>query len=253
MLLNYKNLLAADGSYKVNLMSSEQAIVCNDQPAGLHLRRDEKEDDVIPPGMIIIKEFLSQKECKNITDFADKQPGNRLQVMYSDPLTGKRISRPDDSRITDHVNIQGIQNQISTILEKACRNILAPHYDIDIEWYEKPTLLRYGPGGTYGHHSDSENWNPNSQTWNRFCDRSYSLLLYLNEEFTGGSLYFRNFDFRLTPTMGTLVAFPSDHRYVHRAEPVISGTRYAIVSWIVLKDKRYFTKGKPIPPHALQL
>lgn len=253
MFRNLKSLLDTDGSYKVNLMADGYGIVCSDQPAGIQITNQTKDDAIIPPGIIVIRNLVTREQCNKITHFADQQPGERLKIMQRDLVTGAIRTEPSDDRITDTVNINETRESISGFLASACHNVLVPHYGIDIEWYETPTLLRYGPGGKYEHHSDSENWNPINQTWSRFCDRAYSLLLYLNDDFTGGSLYFRNFDFRFTPTAGTLVAFPSDHRYVHRAEPVLSGTRYAIVSWIVTKDSRFFTKDKPVPPHAVVL
>ncbi|MCA9540819.1 MAG: 2OG-Fe(II) oxygenase, partial [Myxococcales bacterium] len=40
---------------------------------------------------------------------------------------------------------------------------------------------------------------------------------------------------RVQPRKGMLVAFPSDHRYEHAAEPTESGRRYALVSWAALR------------------
>jgi len=253
MLGQINDHLLANGCYRTNLMSETQRAICSDVPAGTQIRNGQREEAIVPPGIIIIRDFLNAETCKQITDFADNKGGQILQVMFRDPLTGEVKTQPDQGRKTEYVNIKGLERDLSGLLETACRSILTPHYQIDIEWYEKPTMLRYGPGGKYEHHSDSENWDAVARTWNRFCDRAYSLLIYLNEDFTGGSLYYQNFDFRLAPTTGTLVAFPSDHRYVHRAEPVASGTRYAIVSWVVVKGRRSFTRGQPYPPHAVPL
>ena len=42
-----------------------------------------------------------------------------------------------------------------------------------------------------------------------------------------------------------LVWFPSDARYFHRANPVESGTRYAVVSWAALSDTDKLHDGLP--------
>ena len=62
-------------------------------------------------------------------------------------------------------------------------------------------------------------------------DRDVSVLVYLDNDYTGGELVFPNFGLRLEPRAGMLVAFPSDHRYCHSARPVTSGMRHVIVSW----------------------
>jgi predicted 2-oxoglutarate/Fe(II)-dependent dioxygenase YbiX len=69
----------------------------------------------------------------------------------------------------------------------------------------------------------------------RLRDRDLSLLIYLNDDFTGGGLTFTHFNFHFRPEPGDLLVFPSDNRYVHQAEKVESGVRYVIVSWAALK------------------
>ena len=65
----------------------------------------------------------------------------------------------------------------------------------------------------------------------RTQNRDFSLLLYLNDEYTGGAISFPNFNIEIEPQRGMLLTFPSDHRFVHEAQPVMSGERYVIVSW----------------------
>ena len=45
-----------------------------------------------------------------------------------------------------------------------------------------------------------------------------------------------NFNYTYRPRKGDLLFFPSDHRYLHQAETVTSGARYAIVSWAALEN-----------------
>ncbi len=97
--------------------------------------------------------------------------------------------------------------------------------------FEWPDILHYGPGGRYDLHADAETRDPQTGEWVRVLERDYSLLIYLNDEFTGGAIEFPNFGYRVQPRRGMLVAFPSDHRYAHAALPVESGTRFVIVSW----------------------
>ena len=57
------------------------------------------------------------------------------------------------------------------------------------------------------------------------------MLIYLNDDFKGGMLRFDRFNYRVKPRAGMAVLFPSDCRYIHEAENVTDGVRYAIVSW----------------------
>lgn len=101
----------------------------------------------------------------------------------------------------------------------------------DVEWFERPKVLRYGPGHHYGTHADNCHRERSQNFWTKKIDRDVSLLMYLNEDFEGGSLTFEKFAYEFQPRVGDLVLFPSDNRYKHGANPVKSGVRYAVVSW----------------------
>ncbi|MDE3060152.1 MAG: 2OG-Fe(II) oxygenase [Pseudomonadota bacterium] len=109
-----------------------------------------------------------------------------------------------------------------------------PFYGVEIEWWEKPQLLCYLQGGKYGAHADADQWQQGGK-WKRNHDRDVSVLLYLNDDFTGGKLNFPNQKLKVQPEPGLLVAFPSHHEYLHGAEPTESGVRYALVSWAAIK------------------
>jgi predicted 2-oxoglutarate/Fe(II)-dependent dioxygenase YbiX len=57
-------------------------------------------------------------------------------------------------------------------------------------------------------------------------------LLYLNDDYSGGELEFRNFQLKISPKKGMLLLFPSNFAYAHIAHPVTSGTKYAFVTWL---------------------
>ncbi|MCF6263996.1 MAG: 2OG-Fe(II) oxygenase [Xanthomonadales bacterium] len=119
------------------------------------------------------------------------------------------------------------------------------YYKHTIAWYEQPTLLRYTPGGLYKGHADSDNYDEQLDCWHKTLDRSVSLLIYLNDEYTGGAIKFNKFNYRYQPKRGDLLFFPSDFRYMHEAEKVESGVRYALVSWSALSNTPRVMSGRP--------
>ncbi len=76
-------------------------------------------------------------------------------------------------------------------------------------------------------------------------------IIYLNNEFTGGTLAFPNYNLRFHPRPGMLVCFPSDHRFMHYAEEVKSGIRYAMVTWGAEKGSVRVPGGRPNDPIML--
>lgn len=56
-----------------------------------------------------------------------------------------------------------------------------------------------------------------------------SMVLYVNDNYEGGELYFPRFDLEIKPEAGDLVIFPSTYIYEHASKPIVSGIKYAIV------------------------
>jgi predicted 2-oxoglutarate/Fe(II)-dependent dioxygenase YbiX len=61
--------------------------------------------------------------------------------------------------------------------------------------------------------------------------RTVSITFYMNDDYTGGEVEFKNFNFIFKPEKGDVLIFPSNYIYNHEVIPVETGTRYAIVNW----------------------
>lgn len=203
----------------------------------------------VPPGILVIKNFLDPGVCQVMKDYADATISRKLEVVDNERSTKeKTVTKPSDSRITEYVKIDGIVDRLLPLFIHIHTQVLEPFYDVKFEWFERPQILRYTAGGKYGQHADSEHLNKETKQWVRAQDRDYSTLTYLNEEYGGGEIYFNEFDFKVKPTTGMLVAFPSDHRYLHTALPTTSGIRYVIVSWSAILGT---PRVKERPPYAV--
>jgi len=141
-------------------------------------------------------------------------------------------SSTDRQRVTGVLQVDDIQQSaLVELTRRAYEDFVEPFFNLAIRWFESPQVLRYRPGGYYGPHSDADFWHGDSRGWEKILDRDLSMLLYLDDGYEGGELIFPNFDFRLKPKPGMLVAFPSDSRYLHGAMPIISGSRHVLVGW----------------------
>lgn len=98
----------------------------------------------------------------------------------------------------------------------------AERYDIDEMYHERYNLLKYSSGQEYKAHKDGGGG----------LNRTLSAICYLNSDYEGGELEFVNFGIKIKPEPGMLILFPSNYAYSHIAHPIISGTKYAIVTWI---------------------
>ena len=61
---------------------------------------------------------------------------------------------------------------------------------------------------------------PISEHFNEFAS-----VVYLTEEFSGGELFFTNFDYSVKPSAGTVVSFPANHIYSHGVNVLTKGER----------------------------
>jgi hypothetical protein len=65
-----------------------------------------------------------------------------------------------------------------------------------------------------------------------FSYLKYAVVIYLNDEYTGGSIYFPNIDEEYFPKKGDAVVFPSnDEKYLHGVKEILSGNRYTLAYW----------------------
>jgi hypothetical protein len=87
--------------------------------------------------------------------------------------------------------------------------------------HELISILKYSGLAEYHAHHDH---SPDSR-------RVFSLVACLGEPDEGGELEFPNFDVKIKLNAGSVILFPSNFPYTHIAHPVISGTKYSMVTW----------------------
>ena len=117
---------------------------------------------------------------------------------------------------------------ISEDLYPTIHNVIEPHVTqyakengIDIESSTGYSLTRYSVGQFFQEHVDSTKEFP----------RKISIVLYLNDDYEGGTITFTKINKSFKPKANSLFIFPSDEEFSHSADPVISGTKYIIVGF----------------------
>lgn len=83
-------------------------------------------------------------------------------------------------------------------------------------------VVRYTTGCFYKQHTDMGN------KYNRVL----SIVILLNDDFSGGELAFFNAKYVIPLKKNDMVIFPSNFMYPHQVMPVTSGTRYTLVTWV---------------------
>jgi hypothetical protein len=84
-------------------------------------------------------------------------------------------------------------------------------------------LLRYNEGQFYTQHTDSFK---NQQ-------RTVSCSFHLNDDYEGGEFAFFDREIIIRAGKGGAILFPSNFMFPHEVMPVLSGSRYSIITWYV--------------------
>lgn len=109
-----------------------------------------------------------------------------------------------------------IDKLVSEYVEDYAKN--AGLSDLEHEYY---SLVRYTEGQFFSEHSDG----------GEFLPRRLSMVLYLNDDYDGGEISFTRFRSTIKTKARTLLLFPSTDEYSHAAQPVLSGTKYALIGF----------------------
>ena len=97
----------------------------------------------------------------------------------------------------------------------------------ELRYWEATNYIKYGPGQHFQEHHD------HGYSYNCVV----SLVGYPNDDYEGGELYFRLQNIKIKAIAGDLFIFPSNFMYPHRAMPVVSGTKYSMVTMLDYSDK----------------
>jgi Rps23 Pro-64 3,4-dihydroxylase Tpa1-like proline 4-hydroxylase len=175
-------------------------------------------DNIVPAHFC--EEILS--EYKNSNDWLDalvgggvvnKSSRNCNQILISDYQI---ISKNNDIR-------RSIDDRLHKCVMEAITKYHEEHplFKIDIDTGYQ--LLRYNEGEFYTQHVDSF----------KEQQRSVSCSIILNEDYEGGEFAFFDREIMIRSATGSVIMFPSNFMYPHEVMPVINGTRYSIITWLV--------------------
>ena len=170
-----------------------------------------------------IKHYTSEVNsvtCDGIIKYAEDRP-DRWQ-----PATTTSADGGMDERVCDMWNITGddkIDEVVFNSINPSINKYRASFPTISVEKDWGYSILRYKPGGKYNYHTDQ----------GIIHNREITIIFNLNDEYEGGSLSLHK-EYETTEMgQGDIIIFPSNFMYPHRINPVTSGVRYSIVTWMI--------------------
>lgn len=103
---------------------------------------------------------------------------------------------------------------------KPCVDDYGRYWGVGIQSYEAFNFVKYEGAGT--HFKIHADHGPTYVT-------TVSIVVYLNDDYVGGELWFPRFNLTLKPELGDIVVFPSTYIYEHASQDMLSGTKYSVV------------------------
>ncbi len=95
---------------------------------------------------------------------------------------------------------------------------------------------KWDVGGFASPHSDNSDFDGNP---NPFQINKYVGILYLNDNYEGGELYFPEHNISFKPNAYSYICFPGGVENIHGVSEITSGTRYTMVSFWDYEDAEY--------------
>jgi len=209
-------------------------------------------DRAPPCGIHIQPNIVPDSYCHQLLTYARKQPKRWLSIVRPQAGSQQLSKKQDEDRVAREVKLGKWRPKVLKTVESNFRDLIREKFDQTLLWFEEPNLLFYSAGGFYAPHADSHAYFAGQGIWQKAMDRDYSMLFYLNDDYEGGHVNFMMFNYRYKPKKGDLILFPSDHRYVHTAEPVTRGNRFAIVSWAAVSESRKVKLRPPPEAHMVE-
>jgi SM-20-related protein len=174
--------------------------------------------------LFLLRNFLDTESCASLRAELVLAPITKAPVY----IQGTEGTIHETIRKT--TSLHPARETFSRIHERllAQKSALEDHFSTSLTDCEPPQFLRYEKGDFFVRHQDG---NDHQNDFDHLRIRRISIVGFLSDSFTGGSLTFydQTTTFPLMGETGLLVAFKSD--IFHEVVPVTTGERFTFVSW----------------------
>lgn len=164
-------------------------------------------------------------ECREMVEHANETDA-WTQAQVSQRAQGDDFNpadRPETrlAQVLAPTENSALRRHFDAKMERIIKPLVRQVWQVDLRQHSETHFVRYAAGHYY---------NPHSDTGLNRLDRYFTTICYLNEGFAGGHTSFPQLGYSVTPRVGRAIIFPAT--YLHYAEPILSGEKYILVSWL---------------------
>jgi hypothetical protein len=181
--------------------------------------------------------YINAEECKKVIKFYEDQHKfnqtiNRINFEEA-PITEKQ----DQQFFATSGNLDIWYHELKSLLINF--DIAWKHYEKNVgavksygqDYFRYTQMKIQKTLPTEGYHI----WHLEHQKGFDNEPRAFVYSVYLNDVEEGGETEFLHFSKRVKPKTGRIVIWPAGFPYVHRGNPPLSGEKYILTSWMMLR------------------
>jgi hypothetical protein len=183
-----------------------------------------------PENIVIVRNFISKSDliklyeyCYSINEWETWSAGGEDKISTAKTMKANNLGL--------HNTMKGYVNEIQKQIEFKFGRPLEP---------AEAGIRRWDAGEEQALHADGENRDGSP---NNTYIVDYGSVIYINQNFVGGEIYFPQYDLEITPEAGMLVYFPSSKYYLHGVRKILQGIRYTSPHFWVPEKNRKLING----------
>jgi hypothetical protein len=165
--------------------------------------------------------FLDEEICV-VNNFLPEETLNRFLIMASAATEEEWALGASNPKGQWYGSVLPFDNSLSEDVSQLCTDLLTGHYHFTHSMYLR---RRRESQGLLPHYDNQSQ---------RSCE--YGIVIYLNDDYEGGEIYYPNRGITHKPTKNSLVIHSAGVDYTHGVNAVKSGTRLFITLWAFYND-----------------
>lgn len=208
--------------------SKYEMIVYRDEPT------TKSQIGVTQNKIVEILNFLDADTCDKVIKYLEDDPSKWGDIAFYGSF-GMGIDEDNDKLAS-----YGLESDFFTKLKERYKDAVSTVFGRPVK-ANTAHAQKWEVGGFATAHSDNSDFDGNPTP---FEINKYVSILYLNDEYTGGDLYFTGEDIlvktiSIFPKKGSLCVFPGGIENIHGVDEVLSGSRYTLVSFWDFAEAEY--------------
>lgn len=200
----------------------------------------------IKKDILLIEDFVSEAELNQVMDIIHNASEEDWLIEYTTNLKRfcmLKFGRDDVENLVAEGKFEITRNWedknlvirgfpiYETMYERLSRLVHSSNPNLELSGLA--TLQRMQTGVELKCHTDKDT-DPSIK---------YATILYINDEYNDGELFFKHIDFKIKPKKGSLIIFPGTEEFHHGVTPVGEGPiRYVLVGFV--KEKDHYEKNR---------